>query len=293
VNPLIRTDVRRNLQRSKLLVRSAAATAGVGDRRSKARGPGIEFADFREYQPGDDFRYVDPQIFLRLGKTVVRQYTLEQQLRVTLLVDATASMATGAPPKLDMALEVAAALGMVTLAGGDQLLVGVFTEDGIAWHDRLSSLRRLDELCRWLRATVPSGSTGLHRIAALSAPRLQPLGLMIVVSDWYFEDTSAAFAVWRAADQDLIAYQIVSPEEVDPGLLGVHHTQVVDAETGDAIDASGDSETLARYRSEFLTWQGSLRDEVQGIGGRYFVTGSADDMLGTTIRLWRSKGLIT
>jgi uncharacterized protein (DUF58 family) len=293
VNPLIRTDVRRNLQRSKLLVRSAAATAGVGDRRSKARGPGIEFADFREYQPGDDFRYVDPQIFLRLGKTVVRQYTLEQQLRVTLLVDATASMATGAPPKLDMALEVAAALGMVTLAGGDQLLVGVFTEDGIAWHDRLSSLRRLDELCRWLRATVPSGSTGLHRIAALSAPRLQPLGLMIVVSDWYFEDTSAAFAVWRAADQDLIAYQIVSPEEVDPGLLGVHHTQVVDAETGDAIDASGDSETLARYRSEFLAWQGSLRDEVQGIGGRYFVTGSADDMLGTTIRLWRSKGLIT
>ena len=57
----------QSLQRSRLLVRSAKATVGIGERRSDAKGSGMEFLDFREYQPGDDVRHLDPHLFARTG----------------------------------------------------------------------------------------------------------------------------------------------------------------------------------------------------------------------------------
>ena len=82
----------QSLQRSRVLVRSAKATVGVGERRSNAKGSGMEFLDYREYQPGDDVRHLDPHLFARTGGHYVRQYAVYQQLPITIIVDGSASM---------------------------------------------------------------------------------------------------------------------------------------------------------------------------------------------------------
>ena len=68
-------------------MRSAKATVGIGERRSNAKGSGLEFLDYREYQPGDDLRHLDPHLFMRTGARYVRQYAVYQQLPITIIVD--------------------------------------------------------------------------------------------------------------------------------------------------------------------------------------------------------------
>src|SRR5690606_20908473 len=107
---LLPPEVRRELDRLRLRPVSALPTAGVGERRSRAVGSGLEFADFRSYQAGDDIRYLDRHVMARLGQKVIRQYSVDKQLQVTFIVDASASMACGEQSKLVRAVELCAAL---------------------------------------------------------------------------------------------------------------------------------------------------------------------------------------
>src|SRR5207302_1394616 len=92
--------------RSRLLVRSAKATVGIGERRSSAKGSGMEFLDYREYQPGDDVRHLDPHLFARTGTHYVRQYSVYQQLPIAIIVDGSASMNFGTPTTFDLDSEL-------------------------------------------------------------------------------------------------------------------------------------------------------------------------------------------
>jgi hypothetical protein len=71
-----------SLMRSRLLVRRARATIGVGERRSRSKGSGMEFIDYREYHPGDDVRHLDPHLYARTGGYFVRQHAVYQQLPI-------------------------------------------------------------------------------------------------------------------------------------------------------------------------------------------------------------------
>src|SRR5258708_11880258 len=87
------------LMRSRLAARHAHATIGIGERRSRAKGSGMEFMDHREYQPGDDVRHLDPHLYARTGGYFVRQYAVTRQLPIAIIVDGSASMNFGTPTK--------------------------------------------------------------------------------------------------------------------------------------------------------------------------------------------------
>src|SRR5260370_37632622 len=80
------------LMRSRLAARHAHATIGIGERRSRAKGSGMEFIDHREYQPGDDVRHLDPHLYARTGGYFVRQYAVNRQRPIAILGDGRASM---------------------------------------------------------------------------------------------------------------------------------------------------------------------------------------------------------
>ena len=109
-----------SLMRSRLLVRQARATIGIGERRSRGKGAGMEFIDYREYQPGDDVRHLDPHLHARTGGYFVRQHAVYQQLPITIVVDGSASMNFGTPTKFDFACGLAAAELMLAAVGGDR-----------------------------------------------------------------------------------------------------------------------------------------------------------------------------
>src|ERR1700692_1334740 len=129
MNPLLTTDLLRRLEQFQLLAARRAKSSARGERRSKARGQSVEFADHRNYVPGDDFRYLDWNLFGRLEKLFLKLYEEERELPVRIFLDASESMAFGEPRKFDFARQIAAAVGYVALCGFDRVSVIAFPDN--------------------------------------------------------------------------------------------------------------------------------------------------------------------
>src|SRR6266568_1002110 len=123
---LLTSDLLRRLEQFQLLARRRAKSSLKGERRSKARGQSVEFADYRNYVAGDDFRYLDWNLYGRLERLFLKLYEEERELPVTIFLDASESMTFGSPRKFDFARQVAAAIGYVALCGFDRVSVVAF-----------------------------------------------------------------------------------------------------------------------------------------------------------------------
>src|SRR6266404_4729636 len=120
---LLSPELLRRLEQFQLLAARRAKSSAKGERRSRARGQSVEFADHRCYVPGDDFRYLDWNLYGRLDRLFLKLYEEERELPVSIFLDASESMSFGSPRKFDFARQVAAALGYVALCGFDRVSV--------------------------------------------------------------------------------------------------------------------------------------------------------------------------
>ena len=127
--PLIQNQLLRRLERLELLARRRVRSSLKGERRSKARGQSVEFADHRNYAAGDDLRYLDWNLFGRLDKLFLKLYEEERELPVSIFLDASESMTFGKPVKFDFARQVAASMGYVALCGFDRVTVDIFPDN--------------------------------------------------------------------------------------------------------------------------------------------------------------------
>src|SRR6185436_11495301 len=123
---LLSADLLRRLEQFQLLAQRRAKSSAKGERRSRARGQSVEFADHRNYVAGDDFRYLDWNLYGRLERLFLKLYEEERELPVSIFLDASESMTFGTPRKFDFARQVAAAVGYVALCGFDRVSVVAF-----------------------------------------------------------------------------------------------------------------------------------------------------------------------
>src|SRR5258708_17720740 len=128
-------DVLQRLDNLTLITRKAMATGRPGRRRSPLAGSSMEFADYRRYAPGDDFRRIDWRAYARLERLFLRIFEAEENLTITVLIDCSASMQYGTPSKSSLATMLAAALCYVALKCEDSVIVGALT-------NRLAAQRR-------------------------------------------------------------------------------------------------------------------------------------------------------
>jgi uncharacterized protein (DUF58 family) len=283
----------QKLGRTRLAVLRAVASKGIGERRSRAIGGGIEFADHRAYQFGDDPRSLDPHLLARLGRHYVRQYSVHQALSVTVLLDTSRSMAFGNPPKLDFARSLAAGLAYAGLAGGDQVLVGAFTGDRVQWHPRLQGASRTATLMAWLGGLQAGGVTDLRRTVRTALPRIPSgKGLTILISDWMGDGALEALGALRASGEEVLVVHVLAPEEVEPELLGTGDVRFVDGETGMEIETTLDAGLHQWYRERLAGWVQQLKGQVRSSAGRYVQVRSDDDLESVFVRTFRREGLI-
>ncbi|MSR21963.1 MAG: DUF58 domain-containing protein [Gemmatimonadetes bacterium] len=290
---LLPPSLLQKLGRTRLQVQRAPASTGVGERRSKALGSGMEFADHRPYQFGDDIRHLDPHLHARLGRHYIRQYSTSQQLSVTILLDASRSMAYGDPPKFDFGRALAAGLAYAGLVGGDQVLVGVFADGGIRWHARIQGAMRTASLCSWLEGLHADGVTDLEQVVRSALPRIARVeGLTILISDWFVEGIPEALATLESAGQEVVAVHLLSPEEIEPERLGTGEVRFMDAELGNEMEMFLGRGLHQRYREELEAWSAELRAGVLAHRGRYLAARSDDDLELLLVRDWRLEGLL-
>jgi len=280
------------LMRSRLQVRHARATTGIGGRRSHRKGPGMEFMDCREYQPGDDVRHVDPHLYARTGGYFVRQHAVYQQLPVTIVVDGSASMDFGTPTKFAFACRLAAVLAFVGLTGGDVIEVALHANGRLSWSPRLRSMRRAPVIFDWL-AAQRSGGAGFGAALGEALPRLTHRGLVVLLSDWWSDDPDALLKVLGALPQEALPVHVMTPQELDPAQLGIGESRLVDAESGHEIELLIDQDALDRYQTRLAAWRERLRQQITRNQGRYLLVRSDMRLERLLLHDWRQAGLIS
>ena len=119
--PLLSPELLLQLERMELVSRKIFRGRFKGERRSRRKGQSVEFADFRNYVPGDDLRFIDWNLYARLDKLFLKLFMEEEDLHFYTLIDASASMDFGEPTKLFYARQLAASLGFVGLCRSDRV----------------------------------------------------------------------------------------------------------------------------------------------------------------------------
>lgn len=249
----------RQLERLLLLMRSPVRGGLKGGRRSVKRGQSVEFADYRDYTVGDDLRQLDWNVYARLERLFVKLFVEEEDVTVTLLVDASASMSSGNPPKLLFAKRAAAALGYIGLASEDRVSVSALTGRMARRRPALRGSGRVFRLLADLSAIeVAEGATDLVAAARHAGAQLHGRGVVILLSDLLDPGADRVIRELAATGSELIVLHVLSPDEIDPPLEG--DLRLVDIETGDRVDITADLATIDAYRDRLAAWKAGFAD---------------------------------
>jgi uncharacterized protein (DUF58 family) len=288
----------RRLEVLRVVARRAAEGRVHAERRARRRGAGMEFADHRDYAAGDDLRLLDWNLYGRMERLLVRLFEEDEDLAIDVLVDTSASMGAGAPPKLDLAAQVAAALAYVGLAGLDRVAV---TPIGATLGEGPPPARgkgRILPMLRFLDGVRAHGRTSLAASArAFVARRLrQRRGLVVLISDFYDPAGSLeALELLRRARFEIVVIQISAPdearpEEARPPLRG--EVTVRDVETGEERELLVSPETLAAAARRHAALVRGLEATCRERAIPCFAVTSDQAFDAVVLRVFRAGGLL-
>jgi uncharacterized protein (DUF58 family) len=251
----------RRLERLAVALERAPTSGLAGDHRSRRKNDAPEFADYRTYSPGDDFRRIDWKAYGRLGALYYRLGEAQEEIALHLLVDTSASMEYGTPNKLDYARQLAAALGYLALARLDAVGVGALAPRTTPLP-LLRGKAQAGRLFAYLDTLGPRAGGGPRPAAPLldsvrAYRRGATRGVAVLLTDGFFPDGHAAGLgeLLQAGFQPALLH-LLSPQELHPDLAG--DLELIDAETGEPVPASLTPETLTRYRERLEQWCGEL-----------------------------------
>ena len=229
VAPLLEPSLLRRLEALALQVRRAVSGQMGGERRSRRRGQSVEFADFRNYSPGDDFRLIDWNAYARLDRFMLRLFVAEEELPLSLFVDLSGSMDWGRPNKAETARRLAGAIAYVALAALDRVRLTVFADGPTSGGAPYRGRRAAAELFARLQSFPAGGVTNYEKLV-WPIGRQRP-GMSVLISDGLGEPgVDAALTALQRAQQEGAVLQLLAPQELAPDWTG--DARLRDAETG-------------------------------------------------------------
>ena len=261
----------RKLNQLTLIASRVRAGVIKGERRSSRRGSSVEFADYRDYTPGDDLRRLDWNLYARLDRPFIKLLEEEEDVAIHLLVDGSHSMhwGEGEENKFDYALRLAAGLGAVTFASGDVLSMGLLQGGTVAAeYGPARGQASLTRLFRFLEGLKANGETNLNLSLRNYSLTPRRTGLVVLISDLLIsEGYKAGLRHLLGRGHEAALIHVLSPDELDPPLAG--DLQLIDIETGQAQDVSLDGGLRSQYRSRVQAWIQSTQLDCRQQGIRY------------------------
>jgi uncharacterized protein (DUF58 family) len=261
----------RKLNQLSLVTARVRTGAIKGERRSVRRGSSVEFADYRNYAPGDDLRRLDWNIYARLDRPFIKLFEEEEDLAIYILLDGSRSMEWGEAEahKFNYARRLAAGLGAIALASGDALSIGLLRQGEVqAEFGPSRGQGLLPRLFGFLEGLQSDGVTDLNTALRRYFVKPRRPGLIILISDLLapagFEDGLRPL-LGRGHEAALV--HVLAPDELDPPLAG--DLQLVDIETGGAQDVSLDGGLRRLYRERAQAWIRATQAECRKHGIRY------------------------
>lgn len=242
---LLTPSLMAKLERMELVTRKIFRGRMKGERRSSRKGQSVEFADFRNYVPGDDLRFIDWNLFARMDRLYLKLFLEEEDLHLYVLIDDSLSMDYGTPTKLHVAKQIAAALGYIGLCRGDRVSFSTFSSQrpGV-FRGRASTYRMLDCLNGFgVQANAKDMTSSVKSFCMGNVHK----GIVVVVSDLMDKSGyEGALRMLVARDLDIFLVHLLSPEELQPEVKG--DLKLVDCEDQDQREISVSAGLLKRYQ---------------------------------------------
>jgi uncharacterized protein (DUF58 family) len=181
----LQPDFLSKLERIRVVAKKLSWSGGRGEHPSSRRGYSHDFSDYRRYHQGDDLRYVDWNIYLRLERLLLKVFMGEEEMNIYLLLDASRSMADGNPQKIQYARSVAAALGYIGLKNHDRVGVASFSSNVVTHLPLGRGRKHILSLFNYLGNLSCSGETDLETSAQSFSLLFPRHGLVVLLSDLF------------------------------------------------------------------------------------------------------------
>lgn len=263
--------LRARLQGLRITPRRASGGQGVGLHASRIRGAGIEFAQYRGYEQGDEPRRIDWKLYARSDRLFVREAERESPLRIWLLLDGSASMGQADETRpdwsrMDAARLLARCVVEIALAQGDACGLLPCPVAGAAPVEPSAAPRQRYRLRHALDAVRPAGAWPAQAARSQAWSRIVRGDLVVALGDWFDPASVEALERLAAVGREVVALQVLTVEERDfPFRDG---RRFVDPETGDAL--LGDGPALrAGYLARFAAAQRLLHARLDAAGIRH------------------------
>ena len=283
-----------SLERLDLMSRKMLQGRMQGERRSRRRGQGMDFADFRPYAAGDDLRFVDWNIYGRLDRLFLKMFLEEEDLGLVIAIDGSASMDSGTPNKFDVARRIAMALGYVGLVNQHRVTLALLQNGRANCLSGLRGRRRTAEAASWLIAQNAAGTCGFDGACRSLASARLGRGMVIVISDYLLrEGYESGLRALAARGWDVFALQILSPEELDPRTGDQSpDVRLVDSESKSEVEITLSNTVVREQKRRLESFNAVLRETCLKLGVRHMTLDSAVDYQKFVLKSLRSQGLL-
>ena len=293
------------------LVAGQARTEGLaGEHRSRRRGSSPEFADFKRYSPGDDFRRIDWNTYARLGGLFVRLSEVTTELSVHILLDSSASMdwrgGPDRPSKFTAARRLTTALAYVALWSFDRVSVVPFTEQPGVAYGPVQGRAQVAPTIRYLERLQPVGGTALATAVSNYARARSRPGLLLLISDFLSgdpEELQVALHDLRARGWQTAALHIVDLAELELEATSTWlrenedgstatSVELVDQETGALLRFAVDDDVLDRYVASMQAWLANLEEACRAEAAAYARVTTSWEIDDVTLTLLHERGIV-
>lgn len=264
---MLNDEFLRRLDALDLRMARPAGGGSGGLRRSRALGSGVEFSDFREYAPGDDLRRLDWNAYARFDRLFLKLFMEEQEQRVHLILDASASMGFGEPEKCSCGAQTLEALCYLALRGSDTVTLYVLDGQGERHTRPLNGRHSYPEAAAFLDEARPCGQAPMDELLQ-RLPLSSGRGVTVLVSDFLWDtgyEKALRSLLYRKQETSVL--QLWSREEWEPNLEDA--AELRDSETGERLTLTMSYELLKRYRETSRDYAAQLKSFCQRNGVGY------------------------
>jgi len=288
---LLSADFINHLERLQIQSRKIIRGRMKGERRSPKKGQSVEFADFRNYVPGDDLRFLDWNVYARVEKLFVKLFMEEEDLSISILLDTSGSMQVGNPSKLQYAKKIAAALAYIGLRAQDR--VSVFHMNSRI-SNALTNMRGRSSAHRvfeFLNMAKSEGNTSLTAAAHEFVLKYRRKGVVFFISDFMdkrgFDET---LKVLYQLESDVAVIQIFSDEEYNPDLS--EDFSLIDIEDGTKVEISKSEYVQKMYKKTLEFFVDSIQQSCTKKGFTYAYAVNSQPFEELVLTTLRKYGLI-
>ena len=262
LSTLLNPDVASRLKNLELRARLVVEGFIAGLHKSPYHGFSVEFAEHRQYMPGDPVHTLDWKVFGKTDRYYVKEFEEETNLKCYLIMDCSGSMGygSGRTTKFDYAQSLAAALVYLMLHQRDAAGITAFTDRIIANIPARSASNHLYVLLRELAGLKTGAVTDAAPVLHVMAEKIQRRGLVILLSDLLTDPTQVISGLkhFRHKRHEVIVFQILDRQEREFGFPGAARFE--DMETGEIIPTLP-AQIRAAYRRQMNDMVGRYRRE--------------------------------